>query len=97
MVCPSLTRSFSLIFSIYKLRKREQVRVFFVYIEDKEERTMRYLPNAAQMKEADNYTIETLRVPSVELMERAAMSCVAAMVERKSGDCIYGRKLGPLQ
>ncbi len=83
MVCPSLTRSFSLIFSIYKLRKREQVRVFFVYIEDKEERTMRYLPNAAQMKEADNYTIETLRVPSVELMERAAMSCVAAMVERK--------------
>lgn len=44
---------------------------------------MRYLPNGAQMKAADTYTIETLKTSSLELMERAAMSCVAAIMERK--------------
>lgn len=44
---------------------------------------MRYLPNGAQMKAADAYTIETLKIPSLELMERAAMSCVTAILERK--------------
>lgn len=44
---------------------------------------MRYLPDAAQMKAADQYTIQTLNVPSLELMERAAMSCVDVMKENK--------------
>ena len=33
---------------------------------------MQYLVNAAQMKSADQYTIQKLGVPSLELMERAA-------------------------
>ena len=44
---------------------------------------MKYLPNGAQMKEADEYTIKTLKIASLELMERAAMSCVTAILERK--------------
>lgn len=42
---------------------------------------MRYLPKGGQMKEADRYTIETLGVPSLELMERAAASCVSALYQ----------------
>lgn len=45
---------------------------------------MRYLPDAAQMKAADQYTIQTFNVPSLELMERAAMSCVEVMKEKAS-------------
>lgn len=40
---------------------------------------MEYLLDAAQMKAADAYTITELGVPSLELMERAAASCVNAM------------------
>ncbi len=40
---------------------------------------MRYLPNAAQMKEADQYTINELGIPSLDLMENAALSCVSAI------------------
>ncbi len=43
---------------------------------------MRYLPGACQMKEADQYTIHTLGVPSLVLMERAAAACVKYMRER---------------
>lgn len=43
---------------------------------------MRYLPDAAYMKQADSYTIQKLGVPSLELMERAAASCVKVMEER---------------
>lgn len=43
---------------------------------------MQYLPGAAKMKEADSYTIHTLGVPSLELMERAAKSCVCYMKEK---------------
>ena len=32
--------------------------------------------NAAQMKAADQYTIQKLGVPSLELMEHAAQACV---------------------
>ena len=35
------------------------------------------------MKKADQYTIKTLGVPSLELMERAAAACVAQMKERR--------------
>lgn len=42
---------------------------------------MKYLPQAQQMKAADRYTIKTLGVPSMELMERAAGSCVKVMKE----------------
>ncbi len=45
---------------------------------------MRYLPNAKQMKEADQYTIETLGIPSLELMEHAAKACVRVMKEQKT-------------
>ncbi len=37
---------------------------------------MKYLPTGGQMKQADQYTIETLGVPSLTLMERAANACV---------------------
>lgn len=43
---------------------------------------MRYLPNGAQMKEADRYTIEKENVPSSELMRRAAEACVSIILER---------------
>lgn len=36
---------------------------------------MEYLPNGAQMKEADRYTIQELFVPPLTLMERAAAAC----------------------
>ncbi len=37
---------------------------------------MRYLPDGEQMKAADSYTIHTVGVPSLVLMERAAKACV---------------------
>lgn len=40
---------------------------------------MKYLPGAQQMKTADQYTIRTLGVSSLTLMERAAGSCVNYM------------------
>lgn len=42
---------------------------------------MRYLVDAAQMKRADQYTIQEVGIPSLELMERAAASCVRVMEE----------------
>lgn len=40
---------------------------------------MRYLPDGTQMKAADGYTIERVGVPSLVLMERAALKTVEAM------------------
>lgn len=40
---------------------------------------MEYLLDAAQMKAADSYTIRRLGIPSLDLMERAAFSCVKVM------------------
>ena len=40
---------------------------------------MIFFPNAEQMKAADRYTIEQIGIPSMELMERAARSCVQIM------------------
>ena len=37
---------------------------------------MKRILTAAQMKQADRNTIETMGVPSLVLMERAALSCV---------------------
>ena len=37
---------------------------------------MKLLVNAAQMKAADQYTIQELGIASLELMERAANACV---------------------
>lgn len=44
---------------------------------------MKYIVNAAQMKYADQYTIRELGVPSMVLMERAALQTVNAMKERQ--------------
>ena len=44
---------------------------------------VRYLPDGVQMKAADTYTIEELGVPSLVLMERAALKVVEALHERK--------------
>ena len=44
---------------------------------------VQYLVNAAQMKSADQYTIQKLGVPSLELMERAANGCVQVMEEER--------------
>ena len=44
---------------------------------------MRYLPDGVQMRSADTYTIEELGVPSIVLMERAALKVVEAMHERE--------------
>lgn len=43
---------------------------------------MRYLPDGIQMKEADRDTIERIGVPSLVLMERAALKTVEAMEEK---------------
>lgn len=43
---------------------------------------MQYLPNGEQMKRADEYTIRTLGVPSLFLMERAAAACVKEIQKR---------------
>ena len=43
---------------------------------------MQYLPNGEQMKRADGYTIQTLGVPSLTLMERAASACVEEIQRR---------------
>ena len=42
---------------------------------------MQYLVDGLQMKKADQYTIEKVGIPSLELMERAAASCVRVMEE----------------
>lgn len=39
--------------------------------------------NAAQMKAADQYTIQKLWVPSLELMEHAAQACVQVLEDKK--------------
>ncbi len=44
---------------------------------------MRYLPTGGQMKNADRYTIEELKVPSLTLMERAAGACVDFIKEKE--------------
>lgn len=40
---------------------------------------VRYLPNGEQMRKADAYTIQTLGIPSLVLMERAALAVVSNM------------------
>lgn len=40
---------------------------------------MRYLPNGVQMSSADRYTIENTGIPSIVLMERAALKTVETM------------------
>lgn len=40
---------------------------------------MQLLVNAEQMKAADQYTIQELKIPSLELMEHAASACVMTM------------------
>ena len=42
---------------------------------------MRYLADGSQMKRADQYTIQEMGIPSLELMERAAAACVRVMGE----------------
>lgn len=44
---------------------------------------MRYIVNSREMKSYDKNTIETYRVPSVVLMERAALACVETLYEEK--------------
>lgn len=44
---------------------------------------MKYVLNAAQMKYADQYTINELGIPSMVLMERAALQTINAMKERR--------------
>lgn len=44
---------------------------------------MRYVPTGAQMRSADLYTIETIGIPSLVLMERAALESVRLMEEQK--------------
>jgi len=44
---------------------------------------MRFLPNSEQMKAADSYTIHHLGIPSLELMEKAAMACVSTLLDKQ--------------
>ena len=44
---------------------------------------MQLWANAAQMKAADQYTIQKLEVPSLELMEHAAQACVQVLEDEK--------------
>ena len=47
---------------------------------------MQYILNCGQMKEADRYTIEEIGIPSMVLMERAALSVVEEM--EQEGHCL---------
>lgn len=47
---------------------------------------MRYLPNGAWMQKADAHTIQEIGIPSLVLMERAALKTVEAM-EQEQIDC----------
>ena len=40
---------------------------------------MRYLPNGKQMSEADAHTIHEIGIPSLVLMERAALQIIETM------------------
>ena len=51
---------------------------------------MKRILTAAQMKQADRNTIETMVVPSLVLMERAALSCVE---ELQNGTWDTGKSL----
>ena len=44
---------------------------------------MRYLPTGEWMQKADSYTIDEIGLPSMVLMERAALAAVAAMEQEK--------------
>ncbi|MRM88031.1 NAD(P)H-hydrate dehydratase [Faecalicatena contorta] len=44
---------------------------------------MRYLPTGEWMQKADNYTIHEIGIPSMVLMERAALAAVAVMEQEK--------------
>ena len=44
---------------------------------------MRYLPNGKQMKEADEHTMQQIGIPSVVLMERAALQVVDTMIREQ--------------
>ncbi len=44
---------------------------------------MRYYPTGTQMRAADLFTIEQIGIPSLVLMERAALECVRHMEEQK--------------
>lgn len=46
---------------------------------------MQYILNCGQMKEADRYTIEEIGIPSLVLMERAALSVVEEMEQEGRG------------
>lgn len=58
---------------------------------------MRYVLDAASMKNVDSYSINTLGIPSVVLMERAALSVTEAIESRVKGNihtdiiCVCGR------
>ena len=43
---------------------------------------MKYIPDSTQMKAADQYTIQELNIPSLELMENAAASCVEVLKDK---------------
>ena len=45
---------------------------------------MQYAVNSQQMKEADSRMIQQMGIPSLVLMERAALETVAAMKEEKT-------------
>lgn len=58
---------------------------------------MRYVLDAASMKNVDSYSINTLAIPSVVLMERAALSVTEAIESKVKGNihtdiiCVCGR------
>ena len=52
---------------------------------------MKYLAGSAQMKEIDRYTIEEIGIPSLVLMERAAMA-VAEEVEKTFSSPLFDKK-----
>lgn len=49
---------------------------------------MRSVMNAQQMREVDKYMIETLQIPSLVLMENAAMGTARLVMEKKKDPCV---------
>ena len=49
---------------------------------------MEYVLNAMQMKQIDDYSINNVGIPSVVLMERAALAVVDAFLDMKKGNVL---------
>lgn len=56
---------------------------------------MRYLVSGSQMKEVDSYTIQSIGIPSLVLMEQAAAAVVREVQKKAEKRTASGQSAGP--